>query len=178
MANLKNLPEALPVLVEPEAKELFERYGVFKEDELVSRYHILLENYCKVINVESLLTSSMATTMILPVAIEYQTRLATAIVQTKAAVGGINLAHQENMLKDVCDRIARLKTAIEVLDMLRHEQRGEDHIEDEHTAEAKFYQQRVIPAMNEVRAVADELEVMVDDSLWPLPKFREMLYIY
>ncbi len=178
LANLKNLPEALPVLVEGEAKELFERYDVFKEGELVSRYHILLENYCKVINVESLLTSSMAMTMILPVAIEYQTRLATAIVQTKAAVNGINLAHQENMLKDVSEKIARLKTAIEVLDMLRHEQRGEDHLEDEHTAEAKFYQQRVIPAMNEVRAIADELEVMVDDSLWPLPKFREMLYIY
>ncbi|MCC7530371.1 MAG: glutamine synthetase III [Candidatus Melainabacteria bacterium] len=178
LANLKNLPEALPVLIETEAKELFERYGVFKEDELVSRYHILLENYCKVINVESLLTASMAMTMILPAAIEYQTRLATAIVQTKAAVNGINLAHQENMLKDVSDRIARLKTAIEVLDMLRHEQRGEEHIEDEHTAEAKFYQQRVIPAMNEVRAVSDELEVMIDDSIWPLPKFREMLYIY
>ncbi len=178
LANLKNLPEALPALIETEAKELFERYGVFKEDELVSRYHILLENYCKVINVESLLTSSMAMTMILPAAIEYQTRLATAIVQTKAAVNGINLAHQENMLKDVSDRIARLKTAIEVLDMLRHEQRGEEHIEDEHTAEAKFYQQRVIPAMNEVRAVSDELEVMIDDSIWPLPKFREMLYIY
>lgn len=178
LANLKNLPEALPVLIEADAKELFERYGVFKEDELVSRYHILLENYCKVINVESLLTSSMAMTMILPAAIEYQTRLATAIVQTKAAVNGINLAHQENMLKDVSDRIARLKTAIEVLDMLRHEQRGEEHIEDEHTAEAKFYQQRVIPAMNEVRAISDELEVMLDDSIWPLPKFREMLYIY
>lgn len=178
LANLRNFTEALPVLIAPEAKELFERYGVLKEDELVSRYHILLENYCKVINVESLLTSSIATTMILPAAIEYQTRLATAIVQTKSAVAGINLAHQENMLKDVSDRIARLKTAIEVLDMLRHEQRGEDNIDDEHTAEAKFYQQRVIPAMNEVRTVADELELMVDDSLWPLPKFREMLYIY
>jgi glutamine synthetase len=178
LANLKNLPEALPVLIEQEAKELFERYDVFKEDELVSRYHILLENYCKVINVESLLTSSMATTMILPAAIEYQTRLATAIVQTKAAVNGINLAHEENMLKDVCEKIARLKTGIENLDTLRHEQRAEDHIDEEHTAEAKFYQQRVIPAMNEVRTVADELELMVDDALWPLPKFREMLYIY
>ncbi|MCC6978397.1 MAG: glutamine synthetase III [Candidatus Melainabacteria bacterium] len=178
LANLRNFTEALPVLIAPEAKELFERYGVLKEDELISRYHILLENYCKVINVESLLTSSIATTMILPAAIEYQTRLATAIVQTKSAVSGINLAHQENMLKDVSERIARLKTAIEVLDMLRHEQRGEDHIDDEHTAEAKFYQQRVIPAMHEVRTVADELELMVDDSLWPLPKFREMLYIY
>ncbi len=178
LANLKNLPEALPVLIEDEAKELFSRYDVFQEEELVSRYHILLENYCKTINVESLLTSNIATTMILPAAIEYQTRLATAIVQTKSAVNGINLAHQENMLKDVSDRIARLRTAIEVLDMLRHEQRGEEHIDDEHTAEARFYQQRVIPAMNEVRQVADELELMVDDSLWPLPKFREMLYIY
>ena len=54
--------------------------------------------------------------------------------------------------------------------------------EDENGAEllqhAKFYEQKVIPAMNDVRKVADELELIVDDALWPLPKFREMLYIY
>ena len=86
------------------------------------------------------------------------------------------LRNKDMILWDICERIARLKTAIEVLDM--REQHGEDNHSDEHTAEARFYQQRVIPAMNEVRAIADELEVLVDDSLWPLPKFREMLYIY
>lgn len=177
LSNLRNLPEALPALIEPEAKELFERYGVFKEDELVSRYHILLENYCKVINIESLLTSSMATTMILPAAIEYQTRLATAIVQTKAAVSGVSLTHQEKLLTDVSEKINNLTAAIENLALLHLEQRVDEH-EDEASAEAKFYQSRVIPAMNEVRNAADELELVVDDSLWPLPKFREMLYIY
>lgn len=177
LSNLRNLPEALPALIEPESKELFERYGVFKEDELVSRYHILLENYCKVINIESLLTSSMATTMILPAAIEYQTRLATAIVQTKSAISGVTLTHQEKMLNDVSEKINNLTAAIENLALLHLEQRVDEH-EDEASAEAKFYQTRVIPAMNEVRNAADELELVVDDSLWPLPKFREMLYIY
>ncbi|MBC7999762.1 MAG: glutamine synthetase III [Leptolyngbya sp.] len=177
LSNLRNLPEALPALIETESKELFERYGVFKEDELVSRYHILLENYCKVINIESLLTSSMATTMILPAAIEYQTRLATAIVQTKSAISGVTLTHQEKMLNDVSEKINNLTAAIENLAVLHLEQRVDEH-EDEASAEAKFYQTRVIPAMNEVRNAADELELIVDDSLWPLPKFREMLYIY
>jgi glutamine synthetase len=64
-----------------------------------------------------------------------------------------------------------------VLESLRHRGKEEDH-ESDNSAHAKFYESKVLPAMNDVRAVADELEMIVDDSLWPLPKFREMLYIY
>ena len=70
----------------------------------------------------------------------------------------------------------QLRESLEVLESLR--QRKEDDHESDHFAHAKFYQSKVLPAMNDVRAVADELEMIVDDSLWPLPKFREMLYIY
>ncbi|MFX5705334.1 hypothetical protein ABTE52_20335, partial [Acinetobacter baumannii] len=89
--------EALPALNEKEAKELFSKYAVLQEDELVSRYNIMLEGYCKTVNIEALLTESIATNMILPVALEYQNRVASAIVQAKSAVSGLNLSNQENL---------------------------------------------------------------------------------
>ena len=177
LPNLHNTVEALPVLVEPDSKKLFDKYKVFTEEELVSRYNIMLEAYCKTINIESLLTATIASTMILPAAIEYQSRLATAIVQAKAAAGGLNISPQEGLLRDLCNKISQLHNSVEVLQSLGHETADEEAHKDPYS-HARFYQQRVIPAMNEVRAAADELEIIVDDSLWPLPKFREMLYIY
>lgn len=178
LPNLHNVIEALPVLISEEAKELFSKYNVLQEDELISRYNISLEEYCRTINLESLLTSNIANTMILPAALEYQSRLATAIVQTKSAVSNINLGHEEKMLKDLCDKISQLRTAIEMLDTIMQEHKVDEEDEDELYSHAKFYQVRVIPAMKDVRCAADELENMIDDALWPLPKFREMLYIY
>lgn len=176
LPNLKSTIEALPVLIEDDAKKLFSKYGILQEDELVSRYNIMLEGYCKTINVEALLTANMATTMILPAALEYQNRVATTVVQTKQAISGINLTSQEGMLRELAEKVNKLRENIETLESLRHIHKEDDH-EDVYN-HAKFYQNKVLPAMNEVRAVADELENIVDDSLWPLPKFREMLYIY
>jgi glutamine synthetase len=176
LPNLKNTIEALPPLVDKETKELFAKYNVLLEDELVSRYNIMLEGYCKTINIESLLTASIATSMILPAALEYQNRLATTLVQTKAAIGGINLTTQEGMLRELVNKVTQLKTSLEILESLMHGSKEEE--ETDPFAHAKFYEQKVIPAMNDVRHAADDLEAIVDDSLWPLPKFREMLYIY
>ncbi len=178
LPNLKNTVEALPALVEQEAKELFAKYSVLKEDELVSRYNIMLEGYCKTINIEALLTESMATNMILPVALEYQNRVATTIVQTKAALSSINLTHQETLLREIAEKVNQLRSSLEVLDSVRSHSNDEGEHDDQTFAHARYYQQKVIPAMDEVRKVADELELIVDDALWPLPKFREMLYIY
>jgi glutamine synthetase len=176
LPNLKSTIEALPTLIEADAKTLFAKYGILKEDELVSRYNIMLEGYCKTINVEALLTANIATTMILPAALEYQTRVATTVVQTKQAISGINLTSQEGMLRELAEKVNKLRESIETLESLRHSSKEDDH--DDVYNHAKFYQNKVIPAMNDVRAIADDLENIVDDSLWPLPKFREMLYIY
>ncbi len=175
LPNLRNTIDALPELVTPEIKALFNKYSVLTEEELVSRYNVQLEAYCKTVNIEALLTASIATTMILPAAMQYQSRIASTIIQTKEAVSGLDLTPQENLLRDVAERVSKLRTNVERLDALSHEV---DEGETDGLSHAKFYQQKVIPAMTAVRTVADELETLVDDSLWPLPKFREMLYIY
>ncbi len=175
LPNNRHTLEALPVSADATAKKLFAKYEVLTEEEVQSRFNIELESYCKTINIEALLTISIAQTMILPAALEYQGRIATTLIQTKQALSSLDLGPQEKLLKEVADRVSRLKTNLEHLDALSHEV---DEGEADLLAHARFYQEKVIPAMTNVRQVADELETLVDDSLWPLPKFREMLYIY
>jgi glutamine synthetase len=163
--------------VTKETVELFTRFKVLSEDELHSRYNVMLESYCKTINIEALMTISIGNTMILPAALEYQAKLASSIAQTKAAIQGLDLGPQEKMLLDVADRVNRLKLALEQLAAISHEHENDEGSSDL-LSHARFYQDKVIPAMNAARACADELEGIVEDSLWPLPKFREMLYIY
>ncbi|MBI4533229.1 MAG: glutamine synthetase III [Candidatus Melainabacteria bacterium] len=178
LPNLRNTVEALPILVEPQSKELFGRYGVLNEEELVSRYNVMLESYCKTINVEVQLTINIATTMILPAAIDYQGRVAATISTTVQALqknGRLDSSTHEKVLLDLCEKISKLKFSIDQLESLSKEA---EHSNGDLYAHTKFYQQKIIPAMNAVRAISDELELIVDDSVWPLPKFREMLYIY
>ena len=175
LPNLHNTVEALPVYMEQATIDLFERHKVLSKDELQSRYVVMLESYCKTSNIEALMTINMGNTMILPAAIAYQSKLASSIAQVKAAVQGIEMGPQEKLLRDLTDRINKLKLGLETLDAITHEM---DESEHEILHHARFYEEKVIPAMNAVRSIADELEYMVDDALWPLPKFREMLYIY
>lgn len=179
LPNLHNTVEALPEFIKEDVKELFRNYNVLSEDEMIGRYNVRVAQFCKTVNIEWLLTKSIARTMILPAALEYQNRLASTIVQTKSAVSGINLTIQENMLRDLTDKVSELLIALERLEQPMNSSNGSHgHGEGETYTMAKFYQDEVIPAMQAVRDAADELETLIDDSIWPLPKFREMLYIY
>lgn len=175
LPNLRNTIEALPMIVAKETVDLFTRYKVLSEDELHSRYNVMLESYCKTINIEALMTINIGNTMILPAALKYQEKLAGSIAQTKAAIQGLDLGPQEKLLLDLVGKVNKLKLNLEHLDAISHEL---DEDESDLLSHARFYQEKVIPAMNLARAAADELESIVEDSLWPLPKFREMLYIY
>jgi len=177
--NLRHTVEALPVMIEKDVKELFQKYRVLEQDELVSRYNIMLENYCKTVNIESLVTANMAKTIILPAALEYLHRIAQTIAATKSAVSGVALPEQERLVQELAEKTGNLQVAIDKLEAISREGHGEEHGEEsDHLLRAKFFQSKIIPAMNHVRAIADDLETIVDDALWPLPKFREMLYIY
>lgn len=174
LPNLRTCVDALPPLVESDSRELFRKYGVFNEEELKSNYHVMLENYCKTLNIEALLTSDIARTLILPAAIAYQGELARAIAATKG-LGSFNQSGQEKLLSELCERTSRLKQGIDELDARRGRVEGEAHDE---LKRAKYWRDEILPAMNAIRSAADELESIVDDALWPLPKYRELLYVY
>jgi glutamine synthetase len=167
LPNLKNTPAALPELIKPETTALFEKYGVFNERELHSRYEVRLEQYALSIAVEAKLTAEIGSTVILPAALRYQTELAHNVAALKSA----GVAADTTLLLSVTapitvliDALAGLKEALAVS-------------EDGGLAEALHARDTLLPAMSAVRQAADALEGIVADDLWPLPTYQEMLFI-
>jgi glutamine synthetase len=170
LPNLKNSVDSLPVIVRKDSIDLFSKYRVYSEGELKSRYNILCESYVKTVAIEAKLTRFMGQTQILPACLRYQGEVATAVNATKAA--GVDNAAQATLLKTLTNGINDLQKSLGDLDSaLSHHADGEliDH--------AKFSRDKVIPAMLAVRNAADKLEAVVADDLWPIPTYREMLFI-
>jgi len=170
LPNLKNSVDSLPVIIRKDSVDLFTKYKVYSEGELKSRFNILCETYVKTVAIESKLTRFMGQTQILPACLRYQAEVATSVSATKTA--GVDSAGQLGLLKIITNGIAELQKCLADLDhALDHHAAGEliDH--------AKYSRDKVIPAMNAVRVAADKLEVVVADDLWPMPTYREMLFI-
>jgi glutamine synthetase len=170
LPNLKNTVDALQVILRKDSIDLFNKYRVYSERELQSRFNILCEGYVKTINVEARLTSLMAKTMVLPASLRYQSQVAGAVAAAKGA--GVDVPTQTNLLRTLTAAVGDLQSAAAALDStLAH------HANADPYGHAKHARDKVIPAMNAVRAAADTLEDMVADDLWPLPTYREMLFI-
>jgi glutamine synthetase len=168
LPNLKTTLDAVPELVKPEAVELFEKYGVFTERELHSRYEVRLEQYALTVAVEAKLAVEIGSTIILPAAIRYQTELAQNVAALKAAGIEANTA----VLQAVTGPINELETGLSTLRAALA-----DHSAESVLDEAKHAQEHLLPAMETIRTAADALEGVVADDLWPLPTYQEMLYI-
>ncbi len=168
LPNMKNTFAALPSLIAEKNIKLFEKYSVLSEREIRSRYEIYVERYCKDVNMEALTALSMAKTMILPAVYRYQSELADNVAALKSA-GKSPRTTSLDLVTGLCeqleDKIAALETA------MNH------HGASDLLAEAKHFDHVVLPAMKAVREVADKLEMLVSDDLWPLPTYREMLFI-
>jgi glutamine synthetase len=170
LPNLKNTVECLPVILRKDTVELFTKYKVYSERELQSRLTIFAENYVKTINIEGQLTALMARTMILPAAIRYQAEVAIATNATKEA--GVDNKAQLELLKSLTATISDFQSVISTLDKaLNH------HAEGDVLEHAKYSRDKILPSMTATRTLGDKLETMVADDLWPLPTYREMLFI-
>ncbi|MBN1942847.1 MAG: glutamine synthetase III [Phycisphaerae bacterium] len=170
LPNYKNTVEVVPLATAKESIELFKKYGVYSKVELHSRQEILLENYARTVNIEAETASMMAHTMILPAALKYQTTVAEAINAAKAV--GIETPEEKELLKEVTDAAGAFRKAILALDKAVG---AAPH--GKALPAAKYQCDTVIPAMAELRRWGDRLETLVDDEIWPLPTYREMLFI-
>lgn len=167
LPNLKATPEALDVLVTPTNIALFEKYGVLSERELRSRYEIYLERYCKDINAEANSAVQIAKTMILPAGYRYQGEL----VDTASKLKSIGQTVHMGTLDKLTGLVGTFEQRIEALEKtLAHG--GHDL-----RAEVTHFHDDVIPSMVALRETADQMESILPDDLWPLPTYREMLFI-
>jgi glutamine synthetase len=168
LPNYKTAVDALPVLQQADVVALFDKYKVLSPRELLGRYETYLEQYCKTVNVEANLTTKLAKTSILPAALRYQTDLAANVTTVKAA----GFTPDMTALKQVTELIGKLQAGLAALEsaVTHHGATGA-------LDEAKHFCKSVLPAMLKVREAADSLEAVVDDDLWPLPTFQEILFI-
>jgi glutamine synthetase len=164
LPNNRSTVEALPSLTTDKARALFSGFGVLSERELAARVEISWERYVKVQNIEANCAVDIAATMILPATVRY--------------LGQLNDAPSSRGINTVCERVSGLADslvdAIGALQHAQHEAHEAGSVEDE----ARAFSTSVIPAQETLRGVADELETMVADDLWPLPKYRELLFQY
>ncbi len=171
LPNRRTAIDSLPDLISPKSFKLFMKYGIFNERELQSRYEIFLESYKKTINIESQLTIQIASRMILPAALRYQSQVAGAVANLKAT-GAVVPKAQAALLSDLVEAIDSLQEATDRLCDVTEETSEGDAL-----AHAKHSRDAIIPAMNAVRAAGDKLEGIVADDLWPLPTYQDMLFL-
>jgi glutamine synthetase len=170
LPHLRKTPEALAQLVAPKSKELLTRLGIFSQAEVMSRYYVRIERYVKNLTIEVDTLRSIIDTMILPAAFAYHGVLAGAVVAAKAA--GVP-APQGEMLSKLSGLISSLQGKRSHLEIAFHKAESMENEEEK----AKVFSRDVADAVAEVRTVCDELEAVVADDYWPLPKYREMLFL-
>ncbi len=171
--GLLNVPSTMDALVHLKKKEnaqLFARHHVLSERELESRFEILVEQYFKTINIEAETTESIARTMVLPAAARYLGELAQTVERGDDI--GLSFGGVRETAEEVSGRIDTLRQAIKAL-IEANKDEGGDEAEDK----ARHMQKTVIPAMQDVRTAADRLERAVPYDLWPLPTYREILFV-
>ncbi|HNS56594.1 MAG TPA: glutamine synthetase III [Smithellaceae bacterium] len=174
LPNFKTTPTALQALITEKALKLFEKHCVFSRVELKSRYLIRLERYIKDLEIEVKCLNNICMSYVIPAAVVYQKMLAGAINETKAVLEGSAACSAEvEILKKVIDLIDKIYAANKEI---RAQVETAENIHDEQE-KADMLCNKVKTAMNSLRDYVDELEVLVDDDIWPMPKFWEMLFI-
>ena len=169
LPNLKDSTEALPVLRTKKTGVLFRKYKVLNAQELASRANIYIERYVEQIRIEAEAMALMSRQLILPAATRHQTILAQAVTASEAA--GVECAALRAELEEFAELVARFRVTLIELDAA-----ADEHAEDAFQA-AKELKRKVAPLMDKLREVGDELETRVSAELWPLPSYRELLFI-
>ncbi len=167
LVNSPSGADALPDIVSDKNTALFVKYGVLSEEEVHSRFEVLAEQYVTRITTEGETALSMGRTMILPAAVRYLGDLAAA------ASGGAGTAGLASTAGTVGGLVDELVEALDALDaQLAHEDDGDDM-----NAHLQHVRHSVMPAMDAVRDAADQLEGQVPSDLWPLPSYRDMIFV-
>jgi glutamine synthetase len=160
LANLRTTPDALPWLVDKQTVAAFKKYKVLSKRELESRLEVFTEQYAVKINIESETAAQIARTMLLPAAVRHLNELkATGLEELVAEV--------EPLVKEFHYALVKLEDA----------NLSDNQPDGSAMKWATYMRDTVVPAMDDVREVADRLEKLVADDLWPLPKYSEMLFI-
>ncbi len=172
LLNLKTTVDALPYSILPENIALFERQGVLRRDEIVSRYEIMMEEYTKVLNIEALTMIDMAKKQILPSIVRFEKELADTIVLKRAVLETLPSSYETGTLEAISTAMEQAFAALKALEV----KVAELHQIDDFELAAAFVRDVIIPAMDSLRAPCDQLEMLTDTELWPFPTYGKLLF--
>lgn len=172
LLNLRTTPDALPYYIEKKNLDMFERHCVYSNEEIHSRYEILMENYCKSLHIEALTMLEMVKKDIISAVCAYSNELGNTVVAKKAVISDLPCELETNLIKrlsSLSDSLYKKCIALENVVL------GVDDGADIKT-KALYYKDSVFVAMQEMRAVVDELETITAKDYWPYPSYTDLLY--
>jgi len=174
LANVKTTPKALDAMLSDKTDYLFADTGVFSKRESHARHEILLDSFYKKLQIEARVIGELGINVIIPAALTYQSKL----VENAKGLKDLGLDKdtykaQLDIITKIAEHVNAIKSNIEDMVNARKKANTIDDIRDK----AIEYDEKVKPFFQSIRYHVDKLEQLVDDSLWPLPKFRELLFI-
>ena len=172
LANNRTTPDALQAYIKPESIELMDSFGILDEAEMRARYGADMEHYAKVKNIEAMCMLDIANRIITPAVIKYSKVVADEIIAKKAVNPDLSAETEEKLLERLSDCLHEMGLKTHALHML-HEEAYDKETWPERAA---AYVELVVPAMDNLRAVADRLEELTDRAYWPLPTYNDMLF--
>ncbi|MEZ4357523.1 MAG: glutamine synthetase III [Eubacteriales bacterium] len=172
LSNLKSSAEALPYFASPKNVTLFTKHKVFSEQVLLSRCEIMLEGYCKTLNIESLTMIDMVKRDIIPAVCKYIKSLSETVVNVKAVSSSVDCGVETALIEKLSKLLSVLDKKTTVLENAVIQAKDYEDLKES----AKYYRDTVFAAMQELRAVADELETNVSAKYWPYPSYSELLF--
>ncbi|MDE6926357.1 MAG: glutamine synthetase III [Acetatifactor sp.] len=170
LPNIKSMVEAAATLTTDKAVRLFEKFGIFTRVELESREEITYETYSKSINIEARTMIDMARKQILPAVIRYTKSLADTVIAVKEA--GADASVQVGLLSEISVKLTEAKAALVKLEQVEREAAAMGDVREQ----AFFYKDVVFAAMEALRAPVDELEMLVDKDVWPIPTYGDLIF--
>ncbi len=170
LPNIGSMVEAASTLTTEKAVKLFEKFGIFTKVELESHEEIIYETYAKTINIEALTMIDMASKKYIPAVIKYSKSLADTVIAVKEA--GADASVQAQLLSEVSTKLAEAKAALAKLKAVTAEASAMEDVKKS----AFFYKDTVRDAMEALRAPIDELEMIVDKAVWPVPTYGELTF--
>jgi glutamine synthetase len=177
LTNITSVPTALEALEDPRVIELYEKAGVLTHREIESRIEVELEKYTKKIQIEARVLGDLAMNHIIPTAINYQTSLLENMKNVKEVFGAEYMETvaegRLELIKEIGGHISAIKTKVN--DMV--EARKVANVIESAKEKAVAYESQVRPYLDDIRYHIDKLELIVDNELWPLPKYRELLFV-
>ena len=171
LSNVKQTPRALDFMLSEKAKALFETTGLFTEAELHARHEVQLENYLTKVTIEADIAEELARTKIIPAATDYLREVQATLPASPKDDGP--LAPLRDLRNDLATRIGATLTLLADLQKVREAAGSAEDLRDRAIA----YGEQVLPVMAAIRQQVDQLELIVKDAYWPLPKYREMLFL-